>query len=137
MSDLKPELSKKSQYYLPPHRFYELRHFCLQYRDWKKQLIMLGSKQTPEFLERFQRASETPNPTERIAVMRAALSENVRIVEQAAKEADKELAPWLLRGVTEGLSFESLKAQHDIPCERDMYYGRYRKFFWILNRYRT
>lgn len=137
MSDLKPELSAKSQYHLPKHRYYELRHFCLQYRDWQKQLKMLNSSQTPEFLERFQRSTELPNPTERIAIMRAALSENVRIIEEAAQEADKELAKWLLLGVTEGRSFENLKTTMDIPCERDMYYARYRKFFWLLSRNRT
>lgn len=137
MSDLKPELSEKSRYHLPKHRYYELRHFCLQYNDWKKQLMMLGSQQTPEFLERFQRSTELPNPTERIAVMRAALSENIHIIEEAAKDADKELSKYILAGVTEGRSFDNLKASMDIPCERDMYYARYRKFFWLLSRNRT
>lgn len=27
----KPELSLKNPYYLPRHRYYELKHFCLQY----------------------------------------------------------------------------------------------------------
>ena len=85
MSDLKPELSGKSKYHLPRHRYYELRHFCLQYGDWVRQLKMLSSPQTPEFIESVQRATEVSNPTERIAVMRAAISENVRMVEEAAR----------------------------------------------------
>lgn len=137
MSDLKPELSEKSRYYLPKHRYYELRHFCLQYKDWRKQLKMLEAPQTPEFLERFQRSAEPPNPTERIAVTRAMLSENIRVVEDTAKMADPELAKWLLVGVTDGKSFDNLKTVLDIPCERDTYYERYRKFFWLLSKNHT
>ena len=32
----KPELSKKSKYWIPRHRYYELKHFCLQYPEWEK-----------------------------------------------------------------------------------------------------
>ena len=137
MSDLKPELSEKSNYHLPKHRYYELRHFCLQYPDWKKQVAMLSQPQTPEFIERFQRSTELPNPTERIAIMRAALTNNMADIEDAALQADKELAEYILAGVTEGKSFEALKASMEIPCERDMYYARYRKFFWLLDKNRT
>ena len=137
MSDLKPELSEKSKYHLSKHRYYELRHFCLQYPDWKKQVAMLGQPQTPEFLDRFQKASGLPNPTERIAIMRAALTNNMADIEDAALQADRELAEYILVGVTEGKSFENLKASMEIPCERDMYYDRYRKFFWLLDKNRT
>ena len=34
---LRPELSKKNKYYIDKHRHYELKHFCLQYPDWKKE----------------------------------------------------------------------------------------------------
>lgn len=137
MSDLKPELSEKSQYHLPKHRYYELRHFCRQYPDWKRQVAMLSQPQTPEFLDRFQKASELPNPTERLAIMRAALSGNMAAIEEAAMQADQALAKYILAGVTEGKSFETLKASMEIPCERDMYYDRYRKFFWLLDKNRT
>ena len=32
---MKPELSKKNEYWLPKHRYYELKYFCLQYPYWK------------------------------------------------------------------------------------------------------
>ena len=34
----RPELSKKSPYWIDKHRYYELKHFCLQYPLWKKEL---------------------------------------------------------------------------------------------------
>ncbi len=35
MTKLKSELSEKNKYWIPKHRYYELRHFCLQYNDWR------------------------------------------------------------------------------------------------------
>lgn len=136
MSGLKPELSEKSKWYLPKHRYYELRHFCLQYKDWQKQLSMLEATQTSELADR-RMSTKRSNPTERIAMMRATLSENIRVVEDTVKLANPELAKWLLIGVTESRSFDNLKTILDIPCERDMYYNCYRKFFWLLSRNRT
>lgn len=31
-----PELSKKNTYWIEKHRYYELKHFCLQYPIWKE-----------------------------------------------------------------------------------------------------
>ena len=33
---IRPEISKKNLYWIPKHRYYELKHFCLQYPEWKK-----------------------------------------------------------------------------------------------------
>ena len=33
---IRPEISEKSKYYIDKHRYYELKHFCLQYKEWKK-----------------------------------------------------------------------------------------------------
>lgn len=57
-------------------------------------------------------------------------------IEEAALKADPYLASYILKAVTEGLSFNYLKSRLEIPCGRDMYYDRYRRFFWLLNRSR-
>lgn len=36
----KPELSKKNPYHLSRHRYYELKHFCFQYPEWKKNIAL-------------------------------------------------------------------------------------------------
>ncbi len=38
---IRPEISVKNTYWLPKHRYYELKHFCLQYPEWKKNYICL------------------------------------------------------------------------------------------------
>lgn len=36
----KPELSEKNPYHLSRHRYYELKHFCFQYPEWKKNIAL-------------------------------------------------------------------------------------------------
>jgi hypothetical protein len=76
------------------------------------------------------------DPTGARATARAYYSERIKLVEQAAQEADKYLWHYILRAVTEGLSYTYLKTKLDMPCGKDMYYDRYRKFFWILDKLR-
>ena len=137
MSKIRTELSEKNPYQIPKHRYLELKHFCLQYPDWKRQLAILEPPFSSEFLIRFQKASGHSNPTEKLALIRAVLSENVELVEETAKEADRDIYKWLLYGVTHDVGFDYLKTVMAIPCERDMYYSRYRKFFWLLDKNRT
>lgn len=43
---------------------------------------------------------------------------------------------YILNGVTEGWSYDILKARLGIPCCKDTYYELYRRFFWLLNKER-
>lgn len=40
---IRPEISKKNRYWIDKHRYYELKHFCLQYPTWKKAHSSLDS----------------------------------------------------------------------------------------------
>ena len=37
-TDISPEISKKSRWWIPRERYYELKHFSMQYPEWKKVL---------------------------------------------------------------------------------------------------
>ena len=37
-----PEISKNKPEWIPKHRYYELKHFCLQYPEWKKMVSELN-----------------------------------------------------------------------------------------------
>ena len=135
MSDIKPELSQKNKYWIPKHRYYELKHYCLQYPEWKRQY----------FLEKFKmevgadiivpnKQKNLVRPVEKAGITLGELSEKLSKIEETCKLADKDIWPWLLRAVTDGVSFTRLKTLYDIPCERDMFYDRYRKFFWLLDK---
>ena len=60
---------------------------------------------------------------------------NVDLVERCAMEADPDLFKWIMWGVTnEDVTFNTLKALKGIPCERDTYYDRRRKFYYLLSK---
>lgn len=132
----RPAISKNNCYYISKHRFYELKHFCLQYDEWKDLYSKLkGTPASCRFGDLPHR-SEVSNPTEKVAIAKAEYAKNMKMIEDVAKEADSELANYILMGVTKGLSYENLSTMHDIPCCKDTYYDRYRRFFWLLSNTR-
>ena len=74
--------------------------------------------------------------TAKYAIKKAYYGERIKLIEKAAKESDEFLYTYILKAVTEGLSYTYLKTKMDIPCGRDMYYDRYRRFFWLLSEMR-
>ncbi len=50
------------------------------------------------------------------------------MIENIAAEADESLAEYLIKGITEGWSYDILKARMNIPCCKDVYYNVYRRF---------
>ena len=99
---IRAQISEKNKYYIDKHRHYELKHFCLQYPNWKKTHY----------------------------------SKRIEMIEQVAKDTDKYLWQYILKAVTEGRSYTYLRTRLGIPCGKDMYYDRYRRFFWLLSEIR-
>lgn len=134
---IRPELSAKNRYWLPRHRYYELYHFCLQYPDWKKSYRSLDGfpiKSPSLIVPNGQ--TEQANPTAVYAEARLYYRERMDMVENAAKDAAADLYLPLLRAVTEGISYECLNTRENIPCGKDVWYGMYRRFFWLLDKAR-
>lgn len=48
-------------------------------------------------------------------------------------ELDDWIQLYILEAVTKGRAFPYLKTMKQIPCERDLYYKNYRKFFYHLS----
>ena len=130
---LRPELSDKNKYWIDKHRFYELKHFCLQYPTWKKALRTVEGLKGRSMDGVIVQTSGHSDDTAHQAIVRAYYSDRVNMIEDAALKADSELANYILKGVTEGISFDHLNARLEIPCSRD---DRYRRFFWILSQSR-
>lgn len=134
---IRPEVSIKNRYYIDKHRHYELKHFCLQYPKWKKAYIESLDTDIPlSMIENSKTADGVYDPTSSRAITRAYYSKRMRMLEQVAKDADNYLWVYILKAVTEGLSYTYLRTKLDIPCGKDMYYDRYRKFFWLLSEIR-
>lgn len=93
------------------HRLYELKYFCLQYGQWRRAL---RGRITDE--------------------ARADYEEKCRIVEETAQEAGGEIARWILEAVTKNdVTYNTLRAR-GIPCGKDYFYERRRKFYMLLHR---
>lgn len=39
---IRAEVSENNPYWIEKHRYYELKHFCLQYPTWKRNYVMLS-----------------------------------------------------------------------------------------------
>ena len=134
---IRPEISEKNKYWISKHRHYELKHFCLQYPQWKKEYAALNeSSISLSAIERTPSRSLPGDPTARRVAARLYYQEKINLIEKIAKETDEVLYPYILKAVTEELSYTYLKSKLNIPCGRDMYYDRYRKFFWLLSNSR-
>ena len=135
---IRSEISEKNKYYVDKHRYYELKHFCLQYGEWKKaytsctESVIFTSNH-----DGMPSSNTTSDLTAKYATLCAQYNEKMKLVERIAIEADEFLSGYILKAVTEGLAFTYLKNKLNIPCSRDMYYDRYRKFFWLLNQARN
>lgn len=130
---IRPEVSLKNKYWLPRHRYYELKHFCLQYPEWKRSYISVDGLPSKSSIaaERVD-GGDTPNPTAVYADARIYYKNRMEMVESAAAEAAGDLAPLLLKAVTDGLSYETVSP----PCCKEVWYAVYRRFFWLLDKAR-
>ena len=134
---IRPELSEKNPYWLEKHRYYELKHFCLQYPIWRKAYVAIdGLSSRPSDFAMFKVKSTLGDPTAKCAMAKEFYSERTDMIQRVAEITDPVLGSYILKAVTEGLSYDILKARLEVPCCKDTYYELYRRFFWLLNKER-
>lgn len=135
---IRPELSEKNKYWVEKHRYYELKHFCLQYPIWKNAYVALdGLSKRASDLAAIQAANQISDPTAKCAEAKLYYYERMKMLEDVANETDPFLSSYILKAVTEEISYDHLKSRLDIPCGKDTYYKLYRRFFWLLNKARN
>ena len=139
-TDTRPELSEKNKWYISKHRYYELRHFCLQYPDWQKQFAEFDGlpSVSPGVMERIN-SGEFVDPTSDKAILLNMIVSKMSMVQKAAYEACNHQFWYqiLIEAVTENKSYDVLEAQTQImPVSRNEWYTLYRKFFWCLDKLR-
>ena len=109
---IRPELSEKNPYWIEKHRYYELKHFCLQYPIWKKAYLALdGLAKRPSDLVLFSGQRDLSDPTAKCAEARIFYSNRMELVESVAEETDVVLGAYILQAVTSGISYDCLKAR--------------------------
>lgn len=134
---IRPEISKKNKYWIERHRYYELKHFCLQYPIWRKAYAALdGLSVRPYDFTMCSKTNNPSDPTAKCVEARLFYFERMAMIEQTAIATDAELSSYILKAVTEEISYDYLKTRLEIPCCKDVYYELYRRFFWLLNKER-
>ena len=135
---LRPELTRRNPYWIDRHRYYELKHFCLQYPRWRRIYASLSGYSSVSTSVTQAPAAEHifADPTAQTAENRLFYADRMRMVEDTATATGGELGVYILRGVTEGLSYEHLRALTNIPCGKETYYQLYRRFFYLLDKVR-
>lgn len=116
---LRATVSYKSPYYVSKERYYELKHFCLQYKDYKKH-IAEG--------ESFKGKDKTAT----IAVNNVFYGHYIDIIDECCNKAGEDIYIWLHKAVTEGKSYATLNP----PCSKEYFYLRYRAFYYLLDKVR-
>lgn len=99
----------KTEYTLSKHRFYELKHFCLQYPEWK------------QIYSDADGWSGKGDTTSRDGIKRADIIRFVELIEFCAESTGFDILPLV---TTSGIT---------IPSDK-MY--DYRRFFWLLSQRR-
>lgn len=132
---IRANISQKNLWWIPKHRYYELKHFCMQYPDWRKErsaLRDLAPVSNPEL----PADGGFGRPVENLVERMTYFNDRIVMVEEAAKLTDDCIGEFILKAVISGKSYDAMYALRPIPCCRDIYYELYRKFFYILNRLR-
>ena len=58
-----------------------------------------------------------------------------KLIEQTAMETDSELYQYIIKAVTnEYVTYKYLQTIMNIPCSRNTYYDRRRKFYYLLSK---
>lgn len=134
---IRAEISRKNKYWVSKHRHYELKHFCLQYPTWKQEYRRLENCCLSSSLVEYKSTTNIPSdPTGKCVLIMDHYANKIKLIEEVAMQADELLYDYILKAVTEGLSYTYLQTVMKIPCSRDTYYDRYRKFFWLLSERR-
>lgn len=116
------------EYDISKYRYRELSNFCLQYSELinaKNDCYTLSSVKIGDTPKSNRLSDFTAINAERAC----RLGDKIEMIEQTAIELDSELYNYILKAVTEGLTWDDLLP----PCGRRQFYQLRRKFFYLLN----
>jgi hypothetical protein len=118
---------KLQDYHISRDAYRELLYFCRQYDEKKRELQRLRGLniKSPDGMPRGGGISD---PTAEAGARAAKLSADCDMIELAAKEADPDIARYLLLNVTRGASYYSM----DVPASESTFNRARRRFYYLL-----
>ena len=118
LSGPRPELSKKNRYHIPKQRYYELKHFCLQYPVWRDKYVSISELSSRPLDKEKLHISDISDTTAKLALVRTKYRDLMDLLESTARETDQELASYIVKAVTEGYTYETLKFSRSHAVEK-------------------
>lgn len=131
-----PRETPYRKYNISRHKFLALYHYALEYQEWKDELKYKYNTVKAVTVSDMPFAPQNgeSNPTRDTAIACAELQQKIEAIEESAKLADEQLAPYILKAVTEEhITYNYLRMHMNIPCSANTFYDRRRRFYWILS----
>ena len=127
---------KLDEYGISRWEYYELKAFCRQYDDKRKQAADVLSLHGQD-LSGEPKGNKVGMPTEDAALKRAKLLEDIQLIEQAA--ADVQGGAWkvsLIQSCCRGIPYAELDQTAMPTSKREAFFKARREFFYILKSLR-
>lgn len=131
---MKNEISKKNPYWIPRHRYLELKKWCMQYHDWEEEYnacVYLTSK-----IPRGEKSSNVSDPSSKMAIHMAELKKKMNLIADICKEVAPNYPITLLIALTRNRSYDDVVIYNPALPSRAEWYKTRRKFFYILSQKR-
>ena len=128
-------LRHTGKYELSKHVFAHAYHYAMQYKEWKTEHNQLTSTvKAITYKPDRAKTNSLSDPIMEITARRLFLESKMHIIEETCRESDKFIWLYLLRGVTEeNTTYQKLR-NAGMPCGKNYYYDRRRRFYWLLSR---
>lgn len=124
-------------YGISRHRYEELKAFCLQYEE-KKAKINRGI--TSGANNGMPKGNYKENQLENNAIRNVMYQKDCEMIEQAAVAASAELYPYIIKSVTNGLSYQFVEYSEKygkITVGKTDFYAYRRLFYFYLDKIKS
>ena len=111
------------EYDIGRHRFCELKHFCMQYPDW-----VTGYKR----IKNDGLCKGEHDITGDTAVQKTDYWHAIELIETTARATSLAYADYILKSVTEDVSYSYLKNK-GLKCDKDTFDELRGRFFYLLS----
>lgn len=135
MTQIRPEV-KNSEWGISKHAFYAAYHYAMQYNEWLDRYNALeDTSQAVRYDKDAVQVSPSADMLSNVAIERAELSHKIDIITETVSEAAPGLEKYILKAVTnENITYDYLSMVMEIPCGKNYYYDRRRKFYYLLSK---
>lgn len=124
-------------YGISRHRYEELKAFCLQYEE-KKAKIHRGITSVTNY--GMPKSNYKNNQLENNAIRNVTYQKDCEMIEQAAVAASEELFPYIIKSVTNDLSYRFVEYDEylgRIPVGKTEFYAKRRLFYYYLDKIKS